>query len=149
EAAAAADAEPIRLAEPNDAAEGIAPEVVEAVRGVLRQVAGEAALRVGGFSVRTTIDPTLERAAREALQAGLRDLDARQGYTGPLLAPGTRRVSGRPGYVLPGEGPPADGRLLPGHIYGGLVESTVDPDPVNRTPGAIVVRVGEVTGRVA
>src|SRR5262249_28491692 len=96
-AADAADAEPIRLAEPSDDAEGIAPEVVEAVRAILRQAAGEAGLRTGGFSIRTTIDPVLERAAREALQAGLRDLDARQGYTGPLLAPGTRRTPGRPG----------------------------------------------------
>lgn len=144
----AADAEPIRLVEPEDESEGIAPEVVEIVRTTLRRTVGEEALRTGGYTVVTTIDPVLERAARDAVQAGLRELDSRQGYLGPLLPPGARRIRGRPGYVLPGEAPPADGRLLPGRIYGGLVEATIDPDPDRRTPGAIVVRVGDVLGKI-
>ena len=143
-----ADAEPIRLADPDDESQGVAPEVVEAARVLLRQTAGDEALRQGGYTITTTLDPELQREARAALQAGLRDLDARQGYFGPLLEPGVRRVRGRAGYVLPGEPPPESGRLVPGHVYGGLVEETVDPDPAQRREGAIVVRVGEVRGTV-
>ena len=118
------------------------------MREALRQSVGDDALRAGGFTVTTTIDPALQREARSALQASLRDLDTRQGYFGPLLAPGVRRVRGRPGYVLPGEAPPDDGRLMPGRIYGGLVESTVDPDSANHRAGSITVRVGDVRGVV-
>ncbi len=145
----AADAEPLVLAEVRDDAEGTAPEVVEAARQMLRRTVGDEATRRGGYTVYTTIDPVLEHAAREAVQAGLRELDARQGYVGPLLPADQRRVRGHPGYVLPGEAPPADGRLLPGHIYAGIVDETVDPDPVAHREGAIFVRVGNVRGRVS
>ena len=144
----AADAEPIRLADPDDENEGMAPEVVEQAREMLRATAGEEALRSGGYTIATTLDPELQREARAALQAGLRDLDTRQGYIGPLLEPGVRRVRGHAGYVLPGEPPPEDGRLVPGRIYGGLVEETIDPDPAEHRDGAIIVRVGEVRGSV-
>ncbi|MEI8257564.1 MAG: transglycosylase domain-containing protein, partial [Deltaproteobacteria bacterium] len=144
----AADAEPIRLADPDDESQGVAPEVVETARELLRRTVGEEAMRGGGYTVTTTLDPELQREARAALQGGLRDLDARQGYLGPLLEPGLRRVRGRPGYVLPGGPPPEDGRLIPGRIYGGLVEETVDPDPAQHREGAIAVRVGEVRGTV-
>jgi penicillin-binding protein 1A len=144
----AADAEPIRLADPDDESQGVAPEVVEAARELLRRTAGDEALRAGGYTIQTTLDPELQREARAALQAGLRDLDGRQGYFGPLLEPGVRRVRGHAGYVLPGEPPPESGQLVPGRIYGGLVEETVEADPSQHREGGIVVRVGEVRGVV-
>ncbi|MFO0561110.1 MAG: PBP1A family penicillin-binding protein [Polyangiales bacterium] len=142
-----AAAEPLRLRDVNDD-EGSSPEVVEAARSMLLQLEGEDSVRRGGYQVYTTIDPALQRAARDALQAGLRELDDRQGYHGPLLAPGARRVRSRAGYVVDAEPAPRDGRLLPGRIYVGIVESTRDPDPSTRTTGEIVVRVGDVVGSI-
>ena len=45
---------------------------------------GEDALYEGGLSVRTTLDPKLQRLAREALQKGLIQYDVKQGYRGPI-----------------------------------------------------------------
>ena len=70
---------------------GGAPEVLTLARQVLRQAAGDEALGEGGYSVHTTIDIALQRAAREALQRGLRAIDERQGYRGPYA---TRRKRG-------------------------------------------------------
>lgn len=142
-----AENEPLRL---RDVAEdeGTAPEVVDAARSLLLQVAGEDAVRQGGFQIYTTIDPALQRAARDALQSGLRELDDRQGYRGPLLAPGARRARQRPGNVIDAEPAPRDGRLVPGRIYVGIVESTRDPDPATRSPGEITVRVGDTLGTI-
>jgi penicillin-binding protein 1A len=142
-----AAAEPLRLRDVNDD-EGTSPEVVEAARALLLQIEGEDAVRRGGYQIHTTIDPALQRAARDALQAGLRELDDRQGFRGPLLAAGARRVRGRPGYVVDAEPAPRDGRLLPGRIYVGIVESTRDPDPSTRTAGDITVRVGDTLGTI-
>ncbi|MDP3279042.1 MAG: PBP1A family penicillin-binding protein [Deltaproteobacteria bacterium] len=141
----AADAEPMRIREGDDD-EGNAPEVVEQARSYLRQIAGDTALRDGGYTVYTSIDPVLQRAAREAVQVGLRELDDRQGYRGPLLAPGVRRARGGSGNVQPAEAAPADGRLIPGRIYRGTVESVRDADPGTHTPGEITVRVGPSSG---
>jgi penicillin-binding protein 1A len=143
----AAANEPLRL---RDVAEddGTAPEAVDAARALLLQIVGEDAMRQGGYEIHTTIDPSLQRAARTALQAGLRELDDRQGYRGPLLAPGTRRVRGRPGNVVDAEPAPRDGRLVPGRMYIGIVESTRDPDPSTRNAGEINVRVGDVLGTI-
>jgi penicillin-binding protein 1A len=67
-----------------DESKGIAPELVEVVRRELAAKYGEDALMSLGMSVKTTIDPELQRAARESLEAGLRALDGRQKYRGPL-----------------------------------------------------------------
>ncbi len=53
---------------------------------VRRQVAdlfGEDSLYHGGLSVRTTLEPRLQRAAVQALRKGLVDFDQRRGYRGP------------------------------------------------------------------
>jgi penicillin-binding protein 1A len=146
--AAIADAEPLHLRESEEDESG-APEVVDAVRAVLRATAGEEALRTGGYRVYTTIDPVLQRAARAAVQVGLRELDDHQGFHGPLLIQGARRVRGRAGYVSDAEAPPADGVLLPGHTYAGVVTNTKDPDPSTQTPGEIAVEVGGSHGVIS
>jgi penicillin-binding protein 1A len=74
-------AEPIRLAKEPLAARGMAAEAVDGVARVLaeRNVdAGES-----GVTVQTTIDARLQTLARESLERGLEDLDARQGFRGP------------------------------------------------------------------
>jgi penicillin-binding protein 1A len=63
---------------------GSAPEVLTIARHALRTAVGDEALRGGGYEVYTTIDLSLQSHAREALQRGLRAIDERQGYRGPL-----------------------------------------------------------------
>jgi penicillin-binding protein 1A len=63
---------------------GSAPEVLAIARRTLRTTAGDEALGIGGYEVYTTIDLSLQRQARQALQRGLRAVDERQGYRGPF-----------------------------------------------------------------
>ncbi len=100
----AAENTPITLAgEPTTS--HAAPEVVAVARRTLRDLVGEARYRRGGFTVRTTIDRRLQRATREAVQSGLRTIDGRHRYRGPLRR--RRRAPAavedpRPGPVLEG-----------------------------------------------
>ena len=71
---------------------GSAPEVLSIARQALRAAVGDEALSEGGYGVYTTIDLSLQRQARAALQRGLRAVDSRQGYQGPLRR--TRRRGG-------------------------------------------------------
>ena len=61
-----------------------APYFAEEVRREVVAMFGEEMLYTGGLSVRTTLDPTLQMAARMALERGLESLDRRQGWRGPI-----------------------------------------------------------------
>jgi penicillin-binding protein 1A len=139
--------EPVHLTTATEDDGGYAPEVVDMVRHMLAEIAGDEALRQGGYTIYTTIDSTLQRAAREAVTRGVQALDSRHGYRGPLFAPGVRHLP-TSGNVVRGERPPADGTLRPGHIYTGVVESAEDPQVQTRNHGALMVRVGASVGRV-
>lgn len=56
----------------------------EEVRREIISRYGEDALYEGGLSVRTTLDPKLQRLARQALQKGLIKYDVARGYRGPI-----------------------------------------------------------------
>ena len=56
----------------------------EEVRRELMEVFGKEKLYTGGLSVRTAIDPRLQRIGERALRAGLQDYDRRHGWRGPL-----------------------------------------------------------------
>ncbi|MGN6548372.1 MAG: penicillin-binding protein 1A [Pararhizobium sp.] len=56
----------------------------EAVRRQILDKYGKDALYEGGLSVRTTLDPKLQRFARTALQDGLISYDQQRGYRGPV-----------------------------------------------------------------
>ena len=75
--------------QPNQAP-GIAPFFVEEVRKHLERQYGAKALYEYGLSVTTTLDPTLQAAANQAIDRGLRRLDKRRGYRPP-----TRNVVAR------------------------------------------------------
>jgi penicillin-binding protein 1A len=62
---------------------GLAPYLVENVRRYLQKTYGYEGLYQGGLQAYTTIDPTLQRVAEEAVRKGLRELDKRRGYRGP------------------------------------------------------------------
>ncbi|MDC1408962.1 penicillin-binding protein 1A, partial [Candidatus Puniceispirillum sp.] len=80
----AAKAVPLRMIGQSgfDAAE--APYFTEEVRRQLISRFGETSLYDGGLSVRTTLDPYLQKIADNALERGLEALDRRQGWRGPL-----------------------------------------------------------------
>ncbi len=56
----------------------------EEVRRQIIQRYGEDALYEGGLSIRTTLDPKLQVAARRALMKGLINYDVKRGYRGPV-----------------------------------------------------------------
>jgi penicillin-binding protein 1A len=62
----------------------IAPDFVEHVRRYVENKYGADALYKEGLQVYTTVDLSLTKAARESVDAGLRELDKRQGYRGPI-----------------------------------------------------------------
>ncbi|MCH8926151.1 MAG: penicillin-binding protein 1A [Proteobacteria bacterium] len=57
---------------------------VEEVRRELAQIYGETSLYEGGLSVRTTLDPRLQRIAERVLREGLIAYDRRHGWRGPV-----------------------------------------------------------------
>jgi penicillin-binding protein 1A len=56
----------------------------EEVRRTLIEMYGAEKLYDGGLSVRTTLNPGLQREARRALQAGLVEFDEKRGFRGPV-----------------------------------------------------------------
>ncbi len=80
----------------------------EAVRRDLVKRYGEDKLYEGGLSVRTTLDPAMQRIARRELRKGLRAYDRRHGWRGPVAeidagAGWARRLEGvaRPAALAP------------------------------------------------
>jgi penicillin-binding protein 1A len=83
---AQADAEaarPIVVRPPEDDPPG--EFYADAVRKYLDERYGAEAVETVGLQVDVAMDPTLQRYAEAALQAGLRAVDKRQGWRGPLL----------------------------------------------------------------
>jgi penicillin-binding protein 1A len=56
----------------------------EEVRRDIMELFGEEKLYGGGLSVRTTLDPKLQRIAKKVLTDGLSDYDRRHGWRGPI-----------------------------------------------------------------
>jgi len=65
-------------------AEQVAPYFVEYVRQLLVAKYGEAMVYKGGLKVFTTLNMEMQKTAEAAFAAGLRELDKRQGWRGPL-----------------------------------------------------------------
>ncbi len=113
--------------------EDLAPHFLEQVRQDLIAKYGYNTLYKGGLNVYTTLDVGMQRIANRAIQAGLRDLDKRQGYRGAAgqyaekddAAAGAVQASGRPTL-----GKVTDGRII--QVGGDFA----------------VVQVGEVRGKI-
>ena len=76
-------AEPIRLSRESGAARGMAGEAVDGAGRYLADKYGERTAFELGTTVETTIDARMQEVARQSLERGLEDLDARQGFRGP------------------------------------------------------------------
>jgi penicillin-binding protein 1A len=91
-------AEPLTFRRPGS--EQTAPYFVEYVRQNVIAKYGESMVYKGGLQINTTLNLNMQRAAESAFKAGLRELDKRQGWRGPLrtvdpasLATGTPAVA--------------------------------------------------------
>ncbi len=90
----------------------VAPYFLEDVRQHLVKEYGETMTYKGGLQVSTTLNIPMQRLAEEAIRKGLRDLDKRQGWRGPL------RHEESP-ETVPVESPtvyPAFGEILEGRV---------------------------------
>lgn len=127
---AKANLERLVLAPEPEALEEIAPEVMSEVRRKLREVVGPAADQ-GGFVVRTTIVPELQRAARRAVRDNLDAYAERHDLKAPLLR--------RKDEPKPFEGTPTIGSH---HVYDAVVTGADDER------NTLSVRVGTLEGHV-
>ena len=75
-------AEPLSFRRPGS--EQAAPYFVEYVRQLLIAKYGETMVYKGGLQIKTTLNLDMQRAAEAAFKTGLRELDKRQGWRGPL-----------------------------------------------------------------
>ena len=62
----------------------IASYFLEHVRQTLVEQYGETMVYKGGLQVHTTLNPAMQKGAEEAVKIGLRELDKRQGWRGPI-----------------------------------------------------------------
>lgn len=107
-------AAPIRLARDTAPPAELAAEAVDAVGRFLADRFGGKATGQLGLTVRTTIDAKIQALARQVVERGLEDLDARQGYRAPVghltgkalekhrAALKAERASGRPPPIVEG-----------------------------------------------
>ncbi len=115
-----------------------APYFVEHIRQRLMATYGEAMVYKGGLQVYTTLSLPEQQVATTVLQEGLRQLDKRQGYRGPLRRGvsldefSAKRVSG---------GASADAPLRPGEIIEAVVAKVGKDD--------LTVLARGLTGRIA
>jgi penicillin-binding protein 1A len=82
--AEAADAEPLRIQERRNWFAEKVPYYTEHIRRYAEEKYGVERLYNDGLRIFTAVDLAAQIAAREEIEAGLRDLDKRQGYRGPL-----------------------------------------------------------------
>ena len=75
---------PLEVAHTDRSAKVDAPYFAEEVRRELAARYGDTALYQGGLSVRTTLDPRLQRIAQRELRKGLITYDRRHGWRGPV-----------------------------------------------------------------
>ncbi|MEK9661532.1 MAG: transglycosylase domain-containing protein, partial [Alphaproteobacteria bacterium] len=79
-----AEATPLTVPPGTTGAVARAPFFAEEVRRELADRYGDDGLYEGGLSVRTTLDPDLQRIADRALRGGLETYDRRHGWRGPV-----------------------------------------------------------------
>ncbi|MDP8255220.1 MAG: PBP1A family penicillin-binding protein [Candidatus Alcyoniella australis] len=76
--------QPLRLRDEDEEPPSRCPYFVEYVRRYLMRTYGPEVVFKQGLEIYTTVDPEQTAAAETALDQGLRQLDKRQGWTGPL-----------------------------------------------------------------
>ncbi len=110
---------------------------LEYLRIQLEKKYGEEQLYKGGLKIYTTMNAAMQRAAYEALRKGLKDVDKRQGFRGPLKYLGETEVES---FCSKVEDTIDSATLKTGETYQGVVVG------FNPGKGDAVVRVGERNG---
>jgi penicillin-binding protein 1A len=134
-------AEPIRLAKEPLAARGMAAEAVD---DVSRALAGRD-LNAGesGVTVGTTIDARLQELARDSLERGLEDFDARQGFRGPSARLTGKALDRKRAELKKTHGSP----LHDGELVEGLV-TRLESDAADPKLGKLFIDLGAGEGVV-
>src|SRR3954453_7157482 len=100
---------------PQQAEQTFAPYFSEEVRKLLEQSYGDTKLYEGGLQVQTTLDPQIQKAAENAIRAGLLKIDHRRGWRGPIAEVKEAEIESQ-------QLPTWDqGKPVPGRWYQGLV----------------------------
>jgi penicillin-binding protein 1A len=123
--------------------ENVAPYFVEDVRQFLQRKYGLKAVQQKGLRVYTTLNVSMQRAAREALREGLRADDKRRGWRGPernILKNPVRFPDGRQATLKNYEDPDWSGPLKAGSLVDGIV--------MDVNPRYAEVRFGGLTAQV-
>ena len=128
-----AAAEPLAFKRPGG--DQLAPYFVEYIRQLLIAKYGETMVYKGGLKVFTTLNLEMQKYAEAAFIAGLRELDKRQGWRGPLR---TIDVAAIPS---PGTGAEANDALNAGDYREGVVAKVAKDH--------YLVQVGNTIGKLA
>jgi penicillin-binding protein 1A len=111
---------PIKLQSRESAYFSKAPYFTEVIRHQVERKYGKEKLYQEGLRIYTTLDLSLQKQAQRAVESGLRDLDKRQGFRGPirtLSPPEVKNLSKKKGASMP---------LVPNEIREAVVLSRED-----------------------
>jgi len=133
----AALAEPIQLKKTEDKRK-IAPYFTEHVRRYIQTTYGSEVLYSEGLEVHTTLNIDLQRAARDAVALGLRELDKRRGYRGPLKRLPEEEIESFAADLQVDTGEPLEGRIIQAVVT-----------DVNSAEKVVTLRTGPYTGTMA
>ncbi|MFB3883686.1 MAG: penicillin-binding protein 1A [Thermodesulfobacteriota bacterium] len=112
---------PLRIQSKESAYFSKAPYFTEFIRQQVEKKYGKEKLYQDGLRIYTTIDLSLQRMAQDSLEAGLRELDKRQGFRGPI-----QRLSQKEIKELLGRKKGALAPLSTREIYEGVILSKDD-----------------------
>ena len=118
--------------------EEIAPYFTEYIRQYLVSVYGVEKVYKGGLNVYTTIDYNLQKAATLSVKNGLRALDKRQGYRGPIVHKSRTEIQE---WLEGSIGALTQDDILPGDIVEGIVIGVED--------AFATIKAGRLAGRIS
>lgn len=118
--------------------EEIAPYFVEYIRQYLISKYGPEKVYKGGLQVYTTLDSYLQKSANMAVKEGLRVLDKRQGFRGPIAHKSKEEIDE---WLKGDRGSLTRSNILPGDILEGIITKV-------KTSYA-TVRAGNLTGTIS
>jgi penicillin-binding protein 1A len=84
---------PLRIQSKESAYFSKAPYFTEFIRQLMEKKYGKEKVYEEGLRIYTTIDLSLQKAAQRAIETGLRDLDKRQGFRGPIQTLSSKEVA--------------------------------------------------------
>jgi penicillin-binding protein 1A len=116
------------------------PFYTEHVRRYLEARYGPDILYTGGLKIHTAVNITMQEAAQEEIDSGLRELDKRQGYRGPVKQIRLDEIESFSTSMLKEL---EDQSFLPGVILTGVVTD------VNNGQQVAMVRVGNILGAIS